>query len=493
VDSLPSRVATVVARDLAYPVTAPFHPSYSYPELARFSGVPRATVPNGVYDAVRTALAALGLDHRNRDTAEWNPLRDVVRPGDHVLVKPNWVVEGHHDDGSWEQIITHGSVLRATIDYVALALAGRGRITLADGPMLHADIGAVCERSGIPALIEHYRRAVPEVELEVVDLRSLCFTVKDDVIVRRTRLTGDPRGAVRVNLGKSSEFFGFPGEGRYYGADYDTREVNLHHRGDIQEYLLSGTALSADVIIDVPKLKTHQKAGMTLCLKGIVGLNSGRNWLPHRTQGTPREGGDQFEQSTLVQRLEGRLVRAFEVASLAAPALVSPIHRVAKRVGKKVFGTTDVTVRGGGWYGNDTLWRMTLDINRALTFADARGALHDTPVRRRFSVIDGVIAGEGEGPVYATPVSMGAIVAGANPVAVDVVATELAGFDFTKIPTLANAVQPHPLPLWEQPIEDIALVGGPWASLSALRAADPLRLRSPRSWAGRIERGRDPR
>jgi hypothetical protein len=298
---------------------------------------------------------------------------------------------------------------------------------------------------------------------------------------------------VRVNLGKFSEFFGFRGEGRYYGADYDTREVNLHHRGDVQEYLLSGTALNADVIIDVPKLKTHQKAGMTLCLKGIVGLNSGRNWLPHRTQGTPREGGDQFEQSSLVQQLEGRLVRAFEVASLAAPAFVSPMHRVAKRVGKKIFGTTDVTVRGGGWYGNDTLWRMTLDINRALTFADARGALHQTPVRRRFCVVDGVTAGEGEGPVYATPVPMGAIVAGANPVAVDVVATELAGFDFTKIPTLANAVQPHPLPLWEQPIEDIAMVGGPWADLRGLRAEGPIRLRPPRSWAGRIERGPSPR
>lgn len=33
-------------------------------------------------------------------------------------------------------------------------------------------------------------------------------------------------------------------------------------------------------------LKTHQKLGVTLALKGIVGLNCGRNWLPHRTQGT---------------------------------------------------------------------------------------------------------------------------------------------------------------------------------------------------------------
>jgi len=459
--------------------------------MASFTGAAVGRAPNQVYDAVRTALASLGLDRVRWGTSHWNPLRDLIQPGDHVLVKPNWVVEGHHDDDSWEQIITHGSVVRATLDYVALALEGKGRITLADGPMLHSNFHMICERAGIPQLVDHYRRVAPTLALEAIDLRSLCYTVRDDVIVGRTRLPGDPRGAVRVNLGKFSEFFGFRGEGRYYGADYDTREVNLHHRGDVQEYLLSGSAMNANVIVDVPKLKTHQKSGMTLCLKGIVGLNSGRNWLPHRMQGTPREGGDQFQESTPVQWLEGRLVRAFEVSSWAAPALVSPIHRIAKRLGKRVFGTTDVTIRGGGWYGNDTLWRMTLDINRALTFADAAGALHQTPVRRRFCVVDGITAGEGEGPVYATPAHMGAIIAGTNPVAVDVVATELAGFDFSKIPTLANAVQPHPLPLFEGRIEDITIAGAQWTDLRSLRAQSPVRLVPPRSWAGHIEHARD--
>jgi len=153
-----------------------------------------------------------------------------------------------------------------------------------------------------------------------------------------------------------------------------------------------------------------------------------------------------------------------------------------------VFGKTDVTIRGGGWYGNDTLWRMTLDINRAITFADAAGAMHKTPVRRRFCIVDAFIAGEGEGPVYASPVPLGAIIAGANPVRVDVVAAELAGFDFTKIPTLANVVQSHPLSLLSGHIDETRIVGCDWPDLSTLRKAAPFKLTPPKGWAGHIER-----
>ena len=34
----------------------------------------------------------------------------------------------------------------------------------------------------------------------------------------------DPRGYVRLDLGRDSLFYGFAGEGRYYGADYDTHK-----------------------------------------------------------------------------------------------------------------------------------------------------------------------------------------------------------------------------------------------------------------------------
>src|SRR5262249_40506413 len=153
-----------------------------------------------------------GLDIEHYQTPNWNPLGTVVKPGDRVLIKPNWVVQGHHENDSWEQIITHGSVIRAVSDYVALALRGVGQVTIADGPMLHADFPKIQERVGILQLLNHYRRTCPDITFEVIDLRHLRFETKDDVILRRVELPGDPRGAVRVDLGESSEFFGYHGE-----------------------------------------------------------------------------------------------------------------------------------------------------------------------------------------------------------------------------------------------------------------------------------------
>src|SRR5262249_31683589 len=268
----------------AYPVLAPFDPPEVYPEFSGKTGTARTDPSNAVYACVRESFRLLRLDITNFDRPNWNPLKSLVLPGNHVLIKPNWVKEGHHLDGSWEQIITHGSVIRAVIDYVRLALGGRGRISLADGPMLSSDFGEIIRRSSIDEVMRHARQADRRIETEILDLRTIFLETRDDVVVRRHRLQGDPRGEVVVNLGRSSLFHGFHGEGRYYGADYDSEEVNNHHRGDVQEYKLSGTAMRADVIIDVPKLKTHQKVGVTLAVKGVVGLNCGRNWLPHRTQ-----------------------------------------------------------------------------------------------------------------------------------------------------------------------------------------------------------------
>ena len=59
-----------------------------------------------------------------------------------------------------------------------------------------------------------------------------------------------------------------------------------------------------------------------------------------------------------------------------------------------MFGdTTTDRIRSGNWHGNDTTWRMVLDLNRALRYGDGVGVLHDEPQRRYFSVVDGIIAG----------------------------------------------------------------------------------------------------
>ena len=52
------------------------------------------------------------------------------------------------------------------------------------------------------------------------------------------------------------------------------------------------------------------------------------------------------------------------------------------------------------------------------------------------TIIDGVLAGEGEGPLAPNDVPLGAILAGTDPVAVDLLAVRLMGFDEQKLAKL---------------------------------------------------------
>ena len=119
-----------------YPLLPPFHPSTAYPEYPLES----LGQENLVYEGVRELFYSLGLDQAAYGTPAWNPLGALVHPGDRVVLKPNLIWHAHrYNQHEFEQIITHGSIIRAVLDYVLIALQGRGEIWVADGPQLDAD------------------------------------------------------------------------------------------------------------------------------------------------------------------------------------------------------------------------------------------------------------------------------------------------------------------------------------------------------------------
>ena len=144
----PARVAVVRAAG-GYPKCPPYRPSEPYPELGP---VECATEPNHAYAAVRNALAALGLDTERFGTEDWNPLNGIVRPGDSVIIKPNWIRGSAENGSDWECIITHPSVIRAVADYVGKALSGKGSICLADAPQNDADFDVLRELAHVDDL-----------------------------------------------------------------------------------------------------------------------------------------------------------------------------------------------------------------------------------------------------------------------------------------------------------------------------------------------------
>ncbi len=433
-----------------YSSTPPFSPDDAPPEYP-FQDVEPANNPNPAYRAVRGALRLLGLDAERLDTPHWNPLGVVVRPGDTVVVKPNFVRDFREtQSGHADCLITHGSVIRAVLDYVYIALGGSGRIIVADAPHNDADFAVIRQVAGLDEIQTFYQDHAT-LKVEVYDLRPECAHKIDGVIVGHSSLPGDPAGNVAVNIGLESEF----AEVNHlchllYGSEYDTDELHGHQHDDVHEYLIAKTVLDADVVISVPKLKTHKKVGLTVNMKNLVGINGNKNWLPHHREGTPAEGGDQFQHGGLKRRTERVILtqfkRLFPLLGPLRPALARPI----KAVGKRIFGDTNAgTVRSGNWYGNDTTWRMVIDLNRILHYADSHGRLHDRPVRRFFSIVDALIAGEGNGPLDPDPKPIGLVLAGGNPVAVDLACARIAGFDYERIPVLHRALRGHRWPLVE--------------------------------------------
>jgi hypothetical protein len=376
------------------------------------------------------------------------------------------------------------------LDYVAIALQGEGRVVIADAPQCETTFSRIRDFTGLDAIAEFYAKH-GSIRLSVIDLRSEYTEKVDGVIVGHQDLPGDPLGYTVVNLGNDSEFAPINHlNDRLYGSEYDRSEVADHHRGDVHEYLISKTIMDADVFINLPKLKTHKKVGVTLNLKNLVGINGNKNWLPHHREGVPSKGGDQYADSGLSERLEQVLLAGFKKHFPKLGRLRKYIGGSAKRLGKKAFGDTDTSrIRSGNWYGNDTTWRMVLDLNRALRYGDASGVLHDTPRRRYFSFVDGIIAGEGNGPMGSDPYPAGMVMAGADPLAVDLVCARVMGFDYRKIPTLHQALCEHRYPLNAVSYEQVRCRSNESAYTGPLQDIEGtcLAFRPQFGWKGHIE------
>lgn len=472
-------VAVIKNSGLDYCREAPFHPQELYPEYP-FREVSEG---NHCYRAVRDLLYTLRMDRDNFGKASWNPLGAVIKPGDHVFIKPNFV--SHQNKvGGVEAIITHGSVIRALLDYVYIALQGRGHVAIGDAPYIDTDFGAVLKASGVDEIASYYRAC--GMTVDVIDLRRERGQLKLGRI-RHEATDGDPLGYTAVDLGTDSAHTGHEDAGiGYRVAYYDRGQTREHHRDGKHEYLISNSILAADVIVNVPKLKTHAKTGITCALKNMVGINGEKGWLPHHLAGPAERGGDEYCYSDLRKDLFTSIKDYLPAAR--NPAAVVPLRalQAALFASGKALPFRD-NYEAGGWYGNDTLPRTIVDLNRILYYADQGGALRNAPQRRVFTVVDGVVAGEGDGPMANAACRCGVLIAGANSVAVDIVCSAIMGFDYRKITTIKYAMEGGSRPLFNGSAESILVNGSPGTLPHLLCREYGCNLKPPRGWAGHIE------
>jgi uncharacterized protein (DUF362 family) len=443
--------------------------------------------------ALRELSRILGFD-------EGNLLSGVVRPGQNVVVKPNWVLDHHPRGYDNFAVITHSAVLRAVVDLAYEAMSGEGTITIADAPQWNCDFANLLRVTEVERIPAYYAER-HGFEIGLVDLR-LVGTVAAGFITRadRVELAGDPAGYAIVDLGRESAFVDMPHIERIYGADYDRAETREHHNAELHEYLISKTILRADTVIHVPKLKVHKRVGVTLNAKGMVGINGHKNWIAHYRIGPPAAGGDEYPDDLPVASHTRNRVMRLVTDHLLAPQSKAREHvftalRRGYRIAKPILGPLrfpereDELPEGGNWYGNDTAWRMTADLARAVLFADDEGRVRDTVQRQFVSVVDGIVAGEREGPLAASPKPCGVLVAGNSLLGVDLVCTRLMDFDWRKIRSLRWLVEdsPHDMGVGDPSTIEVLSNVAAWEQLLVDSSVPGLGFEPHPRWVGHVE------
>lgn len=428
--------------DSTYPTSEySYNPDFFYPEYP-WGKENISKEKNFGYQMVRECLIGLKLDEENINSVEWNPLGKIIQFGDTVVLKPNWVMNfnknKHVKIHSLDCLITHPSVLRAILDYCIIALKGSGRLIIGDAPMQGCDLDDLLVKSGYDKLFAFYNDH--NVNLSPVDFRKYSVIVDKNKVLIGKKYTGSE--GVEVDLSTKSRLRNIDGERlKYKVSDYNEKTTTQYHSNGRHSYLISKDVLSADVIINICKPKCHRLAGMTASIKNIVGITYDKVCLPHRTSGSVSEGGDEYLNKDFIKQIISKVLNLkmyFEEKnllffSLCMRYIYGVLYYIARSISKDKYLV-------GSWFGNDTIWRTSLDLYEIIRFADKNGKISDSEQRKIFNIADMIISGERNGPVSPEPKQVGMILAGFDGVFMDRVICEIMGFDYMKVPTIKNSI-----------------------------------------------------
>lgn len=438
---------------------------------------PEETYQEGnVSKLVHEALIAGGLGRINPSV----PLLDIIRPGMSVLLKPNWVFHINRSGQGIRCLVTQPEFILAVMKEIANTKPGC--IWIGDAPIQSCVFPEV-----IPLAWQTKFQQAVDCPVEIIDFRRIILKQdnKKGMVHQEGR---DIQNFILFDLGKDSllEPISLP-DGRFRVTGYNPEDLSRKHSTGRHQYLICREAIQADVILNLPKLKCHSKAGITAALKNLVGLNGNKEYLPHHRIGGTVVGGDCYPGLAPIKRLaEFSLDQANRRRD--TPAYVQ-WRRIALRLQnmQRRFGNAELE---GGWYGNDTVWRMALDLNRLLIYGRNDGSLSETPLRKIFSLTDGIIAGQGEGPLAPTPIRAGFVTFASSSCYADLVHSALMKFDWEKIPLVREAFQITKFPLTlngPQNCQEFYQNTCSFIGLTDTAQNIGLNFKAPEGWRGHIE------
>jgi uncharacterized protein (DUF362 family) len=388
---------------------------------------------------------------------------------------------------TWDQFrgkTTQCEVLYPLIEQVLAVYGPEVRIRIGNAPLQGASWERLIEEVGLSRLVAHFRERLQTEVIELCDLRLHVRESNGQFVTSRVRAEEEYRSdqCVLVDLaGKSLLEEVTAEETAFRVLDYGADRITRCHRPGKHVYIIARKVLESDLIISVPKLKTHEKVGITAGIKGCVGTIAHKDCLPHHRKGSAADGGDEYQRPSRLRRL---LSDYHDFVNRLRPSMAANCLLLTDRVFRKLHSRGKARFAAGSWSGNDTAWRMSLDLARISLYATRDGQMADEPVRRHFVLTDGVIAGEGQGPLDVEPVHFGYLSWSEDLAAGDVVNSAAMGMNLAQLPIVRNAfcLSDYPLTALSTPDDVTLSVNGRAESLAEFRRSEARKFRMPRGW-----------
>jgi uncharacterized protein (DUF362 family) len=385
---------------------------------------------------------------------ERGPFGRVVPAGAHVLIKPNLVLHQNEGSGGLDCLVTHSSLIQATVK--AALQTEAAEILVGDAPIQGCDFDALLKNSGLGGWADA-QMALDSRFKGVRDFRRTIGVLVHGVRVAAENLQSEDR-FVLFDLGRESLLEPISdGQNRFRVAWYDPQLMAKTHHAGVHQYLVAKAVIEADVVINLPKLKTHRKAGITCALKNLIGINGNKEYLPHHRLGGSQRGGDCYPGNGTLKRALEYLSDRQNLTSSYAKGIMWRLLFAAFAHASRAQG--DRTGTDGSWSGNDTIWRTCLDLNRILLYGRSDGTLGDEIQRRVIHVADSIVAGQSNGPLAPEPLNLGLIMGSNNAAEMDWVGAHLLAYNPEKIALVRHAFDQFRWPIADSASSRVSVAG----------------------------------
>ncbi|HEX7295470.1 MAG TPA: DUF362 domain-containing protein, partial [Pyrinomonadaceae bacterium] len=383
------------------------------------------------------------------------PFGKVIPPGARVLIKPNFVLHQNQGSGGMEPMLTHQSVVRAVVKG-ALKAHQAAEVVVGDAPIQTCDFSALLDVTGLGAWANRLQSSDSRFK-GIKDFRRTTSRYVNGVRVAQEDILPEDQ-FVLFDLAAESLLEPITRDKDDFRVTcYDPRLMAKTHSRGLHRYLVARDVIDADVVINLPKLKTHKKAGITCALKNLIGINGNKEYLPHHRLGGTNLGGDCYPGDSRVKRA---LEYAADQQNLSDSGAMGRVWSgVATQLTRVLNAMGDNLGIEGSWSGNDTIWRTGLDLNRILLYGNVDGTMSSTPGRRVIHLADAIVAGQGDGPLAPQPLHVGLLFGGNNAASVDWFGARVLAYDPKLVPIVREAFTQFRWPIATFQPADIKLVG----------------------------------